>query len=106
MLPIKLLSKGKVREVYDLDDKLLIVTSDRISAFDFVLKEPIVNKGKFLTELSIFWFKFLKDVVPSHFITANVDEYPATLHPYKAELEGRSMLVKKAKRIDIECIVR
>lgn len=106
MLPIKLLSKGKVREVYDLDDKLLIVTSDRISAFDFVLKEPIVNKGKFLTELSIFWFKFLKDVVPSHFITANVDEYPEILHHYKAELEGRSMLVKKAKRIDIECIVR
>ena len=105
-LPIKLLHQGKVRDVYDCGDKLLIVATDRISAFDFVLPTPIINKGKYLTKLSIFWFEFLKGIVPSHFITANVEEYPVELKNYKDELDGRSMLVKKAKRIDIECIVR
>ncbi|MCP4481506.1 MAG: phosphoribosylaminoimidazolesuccinocarboxamide synthase [bacterium] len=106
ILPIKLLNQGKVRDVYDLDDKLLIVTSDRISAFDHILPTPIVNKGKFLTKLSVFWFDKLKEVVPTHFISADVDQYPKELHAYKEELAGRSMLVKKAERIDIECIVR
>jgi phosphoribosylaminoimidazole-succinocarboxamide synthase len=105
-LPLTLLHQGKVRDVYDLGDKLLIVATDRISAFDFVLPSPIVDKGKYLTKLSIFWFKFLKDVMPSHLITANVDEYPVELRAFKNELDGRSMLVKKAKRVDLECIVR
>lgn len=107
-LPIKLLHQGKVRDVYEFDsgDKLLIVATDRISAFDFVLPSPIIDKGKYLTKLSLFWFEFLKGVIPSHIITANVDEYPAELRLFKSELEGRSMLVKKAKRIDLECIVR
>ncbi len=106
ILPFPILTQGKVRDVYDLGDKLLIVTSDRISAFDYVLPTLIPNKGKFLTEISVFWFDYLKDVCKTHFITANVDEYPAKFQKYKDILVGRSMLVKKAKRIDIECIVR
>ncbi len=99
-------SKGKVRDVYDLDDKLLIVTSDRISAFDVVLPNGIPGKGKVLTSMSLFWFDFLRDVVESHLITSNVDDFPADLHKYREQLEGRSMLVIKAERIDIECVVR
>ncbi len=99
-------ARGKVREIYDLDDKLLFIASDRISAFDVVLPNPIPDKGKVLTSMSVFWFEFLKDVVPNHFITANVDEYPSDLGKYRSMLEGRSMLVKKCQRIDIECIVR
>ncbi len=103
---VKLFSRGKVRDVYDLDDKLLIVATDRISAFDYVIPDPIPGKGAVLTRMSLFWFEFLKDVVPSHFITANVDEYPDPLPKYRDQLEGRSMLVHKAERIDIECVVR
>ncbi|HHI02488.1 MAG TPA: phosphoribosylaminoimidazolesuccinocarboxamide synthase [candidate division Zixibacteria bacterium] len=99
-------SEGKVRDVYDLDDKLLIVTSDRISAFDVVLPNGIPGKGKVLTSMSLFWFDFLRDVVESHLITSNVDDFPADLHKYREQLEGRSMLVIKAERIDIECVVR
>lgn len=103
---VKLFSRGKVRDVYDLDDKLLIVASDRISAFDYVIPDPIPGKGAVLTRMSLFWFDFLKDIVPSHFITANVSEYPDPLPKYSEQLEGRSMLVHKAERIDIECVVR
>ena len=101
-----LLRRGKVRDIYDLGDRLLFVASDRISAFDVVMPYPIPGKGKVLTAMSLFWFDFLADVVDNHLITAVVDEYPADLHKYREELEGRSMIVIKADRIDAECIVR
>ncbi len=103
---IPLYYRGKVRDVYDLGENLLIVATDRISAFDYVLPTPIPDKGKILTQMSIFWFDYLKDVIPSHFITGDVDEFPSSLLPHKSLLEGRSMLVRKASRIDIECVVR
>lgn len=99
-------AEGKVRDVYDLGDKLLVVASDRLSAFDVVLPNPIPNKGEVLTTMSVFWFNYLKDIVPNHFITADVNKFPEELHKYKDVLEGRAMLVKKCKRIDFECIVR
>lgn len=101
-----LFARGKVRDVYDLGDKLLIVATDRISAFDVVLLTGIPGKGKVLTQMSLFWFDLVKSAAENHLITANVDEYPEDLHKYSEILEGRSMLVKKAKRIDIECVVR
>jgi phosphoribosylaminoimidazole-succinocarboxamide synthase len=106
MPEVKLFARGKVRDVYDLNDRLLIVATDRISAFDYVLPDPIPGKGKVLTRMSLFWFKLLKDVVPNHLITARIDDYPEILHQYSDQLEGRSMLVRKAERIDIECVVR
>ena len=99
-------AEGKVRDVYDLGDKLLVVASDRLSAFDVVLPNPIPNKGEVLTTMSVFWFNYLKDIVPNHFITADVNKFPEELQKHKDMLEGRSMLVKKCKRIDFECIVR
>lgn len=102
----KLFAKGKVRDVYDLDDKLLIVATDRISAFDVVLPTGIPGKGKVLTQMSLFWFDLVKDVVGNHLITADVEQYPEDLRKYRDILEGRSMLVKKAKRVDVECVVR
>jgi phosphoribosylaminoimidazole-succinocarboxamide synthase len=89
-----------------LDDRLLIVATDRLSAFDHVLPDPIPGKGAVLTRMSLFWFEHLKDVVRNHFITADVDAYPEHLHKYRDQLEGRSMVVRKAERIDIECVVR
>jgi phosphoribosylaminoimidazole-succinocarboxamide synthase len=106
MPDVKLFSRGKVRDVYDLDDRLLIVATDRLSAFDYVLPDPIPGKGAVLTRMSLFWFDHLKDVVRNHFITADVSAYPEHLHKYRDQLEGRSMVVKKAERIDIECVVR
>ena len=106
MPDVKLFSRGKVRDVYDLDDRLLIVATDRLSAFDHVLPDPIPGKGAVLTRMSLFWFEHLKDVVRNHFITADVDAYPKHLHKYRNQLEGRSMVVRKAERIDIECVVR
>lgn len=102
----KLFAKGKVRDVYDLDDKLLIIATDRISAFDVVLPTGIPGKGKILTQMSLFWFDLVKDIVPNHLITSDADQYPENLKKYQNVLEGRSMLVKKAKRIDVECVVR
>jgi phosphoribosylaminoimidazole-succinocarboxamide synthase len=99
-------ARGKVREIYDLDDKLLFIASDRMSAFDVVLPTPVPDKGNVLTAMSVFWFDFLKDVAPNHFVTANVDKYPEPLRKYRSMLEGRSMLVTKCQRIDVECIVR
>ncbi len=101
-----LMVRGKVRDVYDLGEQLLFVTSDRISAFDVILPNGIPGKGKVLTAMSLFWFDLLKDVVAHHLITADVDEYPEPLKQYRDDLEGRSMIVTKADRIDCECIVR
>jgi phosphoribosylaminoimidazole-succinocarboxamide synthase len=98
--------RGKVRDVYRVDDKLLIVATDRISAFDYILPTGIPDKGRVLTQLSIFWFDFLREVTPTHFLTANVEEYPAALTPFRAQLDGRSMLVKRANMIEIECVAR
>ena len=95
---------GKVRDVYDLGDKLLMVVTDRISAFDVILPCGVPDKGKVLNQLSLFWMDFLG--VKNHLITANVDEYPAELQPYKEDLRGRSMLVKKVKMVEVECIAR
>ena len=103
---VPLHARGKVRDVYCVDERLLIVASDRISAFDYILATGIPDKGRVLTQLSIFWFDFLKSVTPTHFLTANVDEYPAELQPYRTQLEGRSMLVKRAQMIEIECVAR
>lgn len=101
-----LLTRGKVRDIYDLGDSLLFIATDRISAFDVVMPNGIPEKGKILTAMSIFWFDYLKDVVDNHLITANVDEYPDKLKKYREVLDGRSMIVVKAERIDAECIVR
>ncbi|MCB2229295.1 phosphoribosylaminoimidazolesuccinocarboxamide synthase [bacterium] len=101
-----LMRRGKVRDIYDLGDSLLFVASDRMSAFDVVMPNGIPGKGRVLTETSLFWFDFLKDVVENHLITANIDEYPEPLKKYRDQLEGRSMIVTKADRIDAECIVR
>lgn len=103
---LNLIHRGKVRDLYEVDDKLLMVATDRISAFDVVMNEPIPDKGLVLTRLSLFWFDFLKDVIANHLITADVDEYPSSCQPYKEDLRGRSMLVKKAKPLPVECIVR
>jgi phosphoribosylaminoimidazole-succinocarboxamide synthase len=101
-----LLRRGKVRDIYDLGESLLFVASDRISAFDVVMPNGIPGKGKVLTQTSLFWFDFLKPIVKSHLLTANVDEYPDDLKKYRDELNGRSMIVIKADRVDAECIVR
>ena len=95
---------GKVRDVFDLGDKLLMVVTDRISAFDVILPCGVPDKGKVLNQLSLFWLDFFG--VKNHLITANVDEYPAELQPYKEDLRGRSMLVKKVKMVEVECIAR
>ncbi len=98
--------KGKVRDVYDVGDHLLLVVTDRISAFDYVLHEPIPNKGICLTQLSAFWFTYLEELVPNHMISANVNDFPDELQKYDDVLFGRSMLVKKAQAFPVECIVR
>ncbi len=103
---VKLYKKGKVRDVYDLDDKLLIIATDRISAFDVVLNDGIPNKGAVLNELSCFWFKFTEDIIKNHLITNNVDLYPNELKKYSDTLKNRSMLVIKTKPLPVECIVR
>ena len=103
---LNLVHRGKVRDLYEVDDKLLMIATDRISAFDVVMDDPIPNKGKVLTELSLFWFDFLGDILPNHLITADVGKYPSACQPYLEELRHRSMLVKKAKPLPIECIVR
>ncbi|MBI4552164.1 MAG: phosphoribosylaminoimidazolesuccinocarboxamide synthase [Candidatus Latescibacteria bacterium] len=103
---VPLFRRGKVRDVYDLNDRLLIVATDRISAYDCVMPNGIPGKGAVLTAMSLFWFDLVRDIVPNHLITANVDEYPAPLRPFKDLLRGRSMLVRKADRFDVECVVR
>lgn len=103
---LDLIHRGKVRDLYEVDGKLLMVATDRISAFDVVMDDPIPDKGKILTKLSLFWFDFLKDIIPNHLITADVEQYPAACAPYREQLRGRSMLVRKAKPLPVECIVR
>lgn len=99
-------NRGKVRDVYALGDKLLIVATDRISAFDWVLPTAIPGKGRILNSMSVFWFDFTKDIVGNHLITADFESFPAELKPYRDQLASRSMIVKKARRIDIECVAR
>lgn len=102
---IKKLSSGKVREIYEIDgDKLLLVVSDRISAFDYILPSPVPNKGKILNQISKFWFDFVEDIVPNHIISTDLKDFPEEFQ--KPEFEGRSMLVKKLKMLPVECIVR
>ena len=103
---LHLIHRGKVRDLYEVDDKLLMVATDRISAFDVVMDNPVPNKGKVLTRLSLFWFEFLGDILPNHLITADVQKYPPACAPYADVLRDRSMLVKKAKPLPVECIVR
>ncbi|HEX2981927.1 MAG TPA: phosphoribosylaminoimidazolesuccinocarboxamide synthase [Ignavibacteriales bacterium] len=103
---LKLHAKGKVRDIYDLGDYFLIVSTDRLSAFDVIMNQGIPYKGMVLSKISEFWFKFSSDIIDNHIVSTNVNEYPKECLPYKADLEGRSMLVKKAKVFPVECIVR
>ena len=103
---IPLLGRGKVRDLYAIDDALLLVATDRISAFDHVLATGIPGKGKVLTQISLFWFELLSDLVPNHLITAEVSKYPVALHPFADQLAGRSMLVKRAAMFPVECVAR
>src|SRR5690349_24060839 len=103
-LPLRLRGRGKVRDVYDLGDNLLFVASDRISAFDCILGSGIPCKGRVLTQMSLFWFEFLRDTISSHVVTAEVAKYPRKLSKARKMLDGRSMLVKRADMIEIECV--
>jgi phosphoribosylaminoimidazole-succinocarboxamide synthase len=103
---LTLFNRGKVRDIYSLGDKLLLVASDRISAFDVILPTLIPDKGKILTKLSEFWFGVVKDIVPHHLISTNVDDFPPACQPHRAKLDGRSMLVRKSLPAPVECIVR
>jgi phosphoribosylaminoimidazole-succinocarboxamide synthase len=103
---IPLLGRGKVRDIYAVGDALLLVATDRISAFDHVLGSGIPGKGKILTQISLFWFEFFRDLTPNHILSADVREYPAALQPYSDQLEGRSMLVKRAEMFPVECVAR
>ena len=102
-----LLSRGKVRDIYDVDEKtLLIVTTDRMSAFDVIMSEPIPYKGVILNKITLFWMDKFKDIIPNHLLESDVNRFPAALAPWKDELEGRAVLVRKAKPLPVECIVR
>ncbi|KAJ2714087.1 Bifunctional purine biosynthetic protein ade1 [Coemansia spiralis] len=104
---LKLLARGKVRDLYDIDDEtLLFVATDRISAYDVTMRTPVAGKGKILTQISVFWFDFLKDVVPNHLVTADIDAMPAAVQQYRSQLQGRSLLVRKAEVLPVEAIVR
>lgn len=103
---LNLVNQGKVRDLYDLGEHLLIVTTDRISAFDVIMDQAIPNKGIVLTKISEFWFSMMEDIIPNHLIETDVDKFPAVTQPYRSTLAGRSMLVKKARPLPLECIVR
>ena len=103
---VPLWRRGKVRDVYDLGDRLLVVATDRLSAFDVVLPTGIPGKGMVLTQLSLFWFRLLEPLVPNHVLASEVDEYPAEVRPFRDQLEGRSMLVVKTNPLPVECVVR
>ncbi len=103
---LKLMARGKVRDIYDLGDTLLLVTSDRISAFDVIMNEPIPDKGFVLTQISAFWFRQMEDIVANHILSTDVADYPAACQPYADVLKGRSMWVRKARPLPVECIVR
>jgi phosphoribosylaminoimidazole-succinocarboxamide synthase len=103
---LKRVNQGKVRDIYDLGEHLMIVTSDRISAFDVVMNEGIPYKGFVLTQISRFWFETFADLIPNHLVSADVNDFPVETRPYRDQLEGRSMLVRKAQPLPVECIVR
>ncbi len=103
---LKIFKRGKVRDVYDLGDRLLMVATDRISAFDVVMPDPIPDKGKILTQISLFWFDLMKPLLSNHIISTKTDDYPEECKKYAEILNGRSMLVKKTKPLPIECVVR
>lgn len=103
---MKLLKRGKVRDVYELDDKLLIVASDRISAYDVVMDDPIPDKGKILTQMSLFWFEKVSHIISNHVITSDPQQFPSPAHRFANRLQGRAMLVHKAEPLPVECIVR
>lgn len=103
---VKLLKRGKVRDIYEFDDALLIIATDRVSAFDVVLPDPIPEKGIVLTQISLYWFEQMKDIIENHIIATHVKDFPSGLQKYRGILEGRSMLVKKANPLPVECIVR
>ena len=103
---LPLFSRGKVRDTYDLGDRLLMVTTDRLSAFDVVLPNAIPHKGAVLTQMSAFWFGITRQVVPNHLVSDRLEEFPADLQRFSDQLDARTMLVRKAQRIDIECVVR
>src|ERR1700739_858438 len=97
-------ARGKVRDIYDAGDKLLIVATDRLSAFDVILPTPIPDKGRVLTQLSLFWFNLLRDIIPNHVLTAA--DFPPELDAYREQIEGRSMLCRKTNPLPVECVVR
>ncbi|HEV8038078.1 MAG TPA: phosphoribosylaminoimidazolesuccinocarboxamide synthase [Bryobacteraceae bacterium] len=103
---IQPIARGKVRDIYDAGDFLIIVATDRLSAFDYVLPTPIPDKGRVLTQLTIFWLDLLREVVPNHFVSADVDDYPAGFRLFRDQLEGRSMLVRRARMLEVECVAR
>jgi phosphoribosylaminoimidazole-succinocarboxamide synthase len=103
---IELCARGKVRDIYAAGDFLVIVATDRLSAFDYILPTPIPYKGRVLTALTIFWLELLRDIVPNHLVSADVSDYPKEFLPYREQLEGRSMLVRRAKMIEVECVAR
>jgi phosphoribosylaminoimidazole-succinocarboxamide synthase len=103
---LKLHGRGKVRDIYDLGDHYLIVASDRLSAFDVVLPTPVPNKGKVLTQMSEFWFEHLKDVVPNHLVSTRLEDFPPDVRRHREQVQGRSMLVRKATVFPVECVVR
>ena len=103
---LTVVTRGKVRDIYEVEGHLLIVATDRISAFDVVMDDPVPDKGKILNQISVFWFEELSSIIDNHFITADPDEYPESCKPYRDSLEGRSMLVHKAEPLPAECIVR
>jgi len=103
---VKFHSRGKVRDIYDLGNALLFIATDRLSAFDVVLPTPIPEKGRVLTRMSLFWFDRFRDLLPNHVITDNIDEYPEAVRSFRKQLEGRSLLVRRARVFPIECVVR
>ena len=103
---LNLLKRGKVRDIYDLGENLLMVATDRISAFDVIMPDPIPDKGVILTQISLYWFEVMKPIIENHLISADVDQFPAACQPYAETLRGRSMLVKKTEPLPIECVVR
>jgi phosphoribosylaminoimidazole-succinocarboxamide synthase len=105
-LNLPLVARGKVRDIYDAGEALLFIATDRISAFDCILGSGIPSKGKVLTQISLFWFDFLKDVVPSHVITGDVNQFPPALSGFTESLTDRSMLVKRAEMVQVECVAR
>jgi phosphoribosylaminoimidazole-succinocarboxamide synthase len=103
---IPLVTRGKVRDIYEVGEHLLIVATDRISAFDYVLSPGIPRKGEVLNRLSLFWFDYLRDVIPNHVVSARIEDYPRELRQYRDQLEARSVLVRRAEMFPVECVAR